>query len=309
LVSFFKQNNTAEGTYLIDNGVSNSARNFGKILTFNDEKTVASSVWNSPAAAVINGTDGSVFHPYIEKTERLEVFVSNLCRSIYLTFKEEVEYKGILAYRFVMPAEVLNSSLPENRGFCNNNEKSYFTDGKEECLPAGLLDISRCQKGEPTIVFSLPNFLFADQKVKDGVSGINASDLSRDQISVDIEPRLGVILRANRTSQINVAMWKGKGINFPVDLTQFKSSIVPVVATYESVEVDDGTLQMIQERLIRTEKIATTSSYIGIALALIFALLAGAVLLYLTGKLENLLCRDSVSPYQNGKAKHAELEL
>uniref|UniRef100_A0A1I7ZP42 Col_cuticle_N domain-containing protein n=1 Tax=Steinernema glaseri TaxID=37863 RepID=A0A1I7ZP42_9BILA len=111
--------------------------------------------------------------------------------------------------------------------------------------------------------------------------------------------------------QINVAMWKGRGIQFPVDLTQFKSSVVPVVVSYETAKVDAETLQMIQERLIKTEKIATMSSYVGIALALIFALLAGVVLLYLTGKLEYLLCResspfggsDSVSPLPNGKAK------
>ncbi|KAK0417647.1 hypothetical protein QR680_013126 [Steinernema hermaphroditum] len=311
---FFKQNGTSEGTYLIDNGVSNSARNFGKILTFNDEKAIPSSTWSSPLATVINGTDGSVFHPYIEKDERLEVFVPSLCRSIYLIFEKEVEYEGILAYRFVMPAEVLNSSLSENRIFCNSNDKSYFSDDKEDCLPAGLLDISRCQKGEPTIVFSLPNFLFADQKVKDSIRGVNVSDATRDQVTVDIEPRLGVILRANRASQINVAMWRGKGIQFPVDLTQFKSSIVPVVTTYETATVDPETLQMIQERLIKTEKIATVSSYVGIALALIFALLAGVVLLYLTGKLEYLLCRemapfasDSVSPLPNGRSKDSEL--
>ncbi|TKR68359.1 hypothetical protein L596_024350 [Steinernema carpocapsae] len=308
---FFKQNGTSEGTYLIDNGVSNSARNFGKILTFNDEKTVPSSTWSSPLATAINGTDGSIFHPYIEKDETLEVFVASLCRSIYLVFEKEVEYEGILAYRFVLPAEVFNSSLPENKIFCNNNGKSYFSEDKEECLPAGLLDISRCEKGEPTIVYSLPNFLYADQKVKDGVRGVNESDRERDQIVVDIEPRLGVILRANRTMQINVAMWKGKGIQFPVDLTQFKSSIVPVVTVYETVKVDEGTLKLIQERLIKTEKIATMSSYVGIVLALIFALLAGIVLLFLTGKLEYLLCRegspfagtDSVTPLPNGKPK------
>lgn len=40
-------------------------------------------------------------------------------------------------------------------------------------------------------------------------------DLYRDQIEVDLEPRLGAILQARRRFQINVAMWKGVNLSMP----------------------------------------------------------------------------------------------
>lgn len=62
------------------------------------------------------------------------------------------------------------------------------------------------------------------------VKGLEAPDVERDSIILDVEPvrvpfyadnsilqRTGVVLRAKRRSQVNVEMWhgKGKGLEFP----------------------------------------------------------------------------------------------
>lgn len=81
--------------------------------------------------------------------------------------------------------------------------------------------------GEPPVVISMPNFLFADEEVRRSVRGLEEPDVDRDIITVDIEPvriflsmegfmqRLGVVLSAGRRSQVNIEMWKGKDIKFP----------------------------------------------------------------------------------------------
>lgn len=50
-------------------------------------------------------------------------------------------------------------------------------------------------------------------------------------------------------------MWKGKGegLKFPVDLTQMKSTIMPVICVYEDVEIDSENLELIRSELINTE--------------------------------------------------------
>ena len=70
-------------------------------------------------------------------------------RSIYLSFKEDVKWKGIDGYRFALPEQVMNTSLPQNLGYCNPKGKRFYSDKVQPgtCLPPGLLDISRCQQG------------------------------------------------------------------------------------------------------------------------------------------------------------------
>lgn len=62
---------------------------------------------------------------------------------------------------------------------------------------------------------SMPNFLFAPQFVRDSVEGLGRPDADRDEIQVDLEPRLGAVLRARRSLQINIAVWNGKNLSVP----------------------------------------------------------------------------------------------
>lgn len=56
-----------------------------------------------------------------------------------MRFEKEVEVKGIPAYRFTPPRDVLASGKnnPENEGFCVT----------KKCLDDGVLDVSVCRKG------------------------------------------------------------------------------------------------------------------------------------------------------------------
>lgn len=65
-----------------------------------------------------------------------------------LTFSEEFDFSGIPAYKFTVPASEFDFTIEENKGYCNSNsEKKFYAEQKDGCLPNGLLDISRCQKG------------------------------------------------------------------------------------------------------------------------------------------------------------------
>ena len=60
----------------------------------------------------IYGTDGAQYPPFVKKEERKWVFVSQLCRSIWLDFNQTVEVRGIEAYRYRPPFSVFDMRRP-----------------------------------------------------------------------------------------------------------------------------------------------------------------------------------------------------
>ncbi|EFO94384.1 CRE-SCAV-2 protein [Caenorhabditis remanei] len=271
---FFEANNTASKMYEIDDGTRDPT-NLGKILKYDEEPLLDETWWSTEESLKIRGTDGSLFHPFLSKNEKLYVYVAELCRSIWLEFKEEVEYRGLKAYRYVVPPEVFDVTYPGNEGYCNPSDKQFFSSQNDSvgCLPKGLLEISKCQKSQPPITISLPNFLYAPSEVKESVKGLNGTDDIRDSIVVDIEPRVGAVLYARRVSQVNIEMWKGKNLTFPVNLKKMKSALIPVIILHETSEIDDDSLETIRSQLYETESIAYTSCNIMMIIGAIVLLL------------------------------------
>uniref|UniRef100_A0A671QXD6 Lysosome membrane protein 2-like n=1 Tax=Sinocyclocheilus anshuiensis TaxID=1608454 RepID=A0A671QXD6_9TELE len=164
------KNSSDDGEFVYHTGEQNYL-DFGRIYTWKGEKMM--SFWKSNQSNMINGTDGSGFHPFLSKEERLNVFTPDLCRSIHMRFEKEVELKGIPAYRFTPPRDVLASGKnnPENEGFCVTPKK---------CLDDGVLDVSVCRKGAP-VVMSFPHFHLGDEKYAKAIDGISpVHDLTRN---------------------------------------------------------------------------------------------------------------------------------
>ena len=66
----------------------------------------------------IKGTDGTQFPPGLKKDQHLWMFVADLCRSIWVDFTEEVEIKGIDAYRYRPPKSVFDMTNEDNFCYC-----------------------------------------------------------------------------------------------------------------------------------------------------------------------------------------------
>uniref|UniRef100_A0A8C9WBA8 Scavenger receptor class B, member 2a n=1 Tax=Scleropages formosus TaxID=113540 RepID=A0A8C9WBA8_SCLFO len=157
----YKKNGSHEGEFVFLTGEENYM-DFGRIDTWNGLRKM--TWWSSNQSNMINGTDGSAFHPLLSKDELLYIFAADLCRSIHLAYVEDVEVQGIPAYRFAPPLDVLASpeDNPANAGFC-------VPAGK--CLSAGVLKVSVCRQGAP-IVVSFPHFYQADQKYVNAFEGL-----------------------------------------------------------------------------------------------------------------------------------------
>lgn len=91
--------------------------------------------------------DGTMWYPFVKKTDTLYVFSSDICRSIYAQYDSSYKLKGVINVHRFVPAEGVFASAkknPANAGFCTP---------KNNCLDSGVLNVSEC-KGMHCIYFS-----------------------------------------------------------------------------------------------------------------------------------------------------------
>ncbi|MEQ2252200.1 hypothetical protein ILYODFUR_019316 [Ilyodon furcidens] len=133
----YKKNESNDGEFVFHTGEQNYL-DYGRIETWNGKRQL--TFWSTNESNSINGSDGSAFHPLLNKNERIYIFTPDLCRTIYMEFEKDVEVKGISAYRFTPPRSVLASKEenPANEGFCVT---------RNECLGTGVLKVSPCRNG------------------------------------------------------------------------------------------------------------------------------------------------------------------
>uniref|UniRef100_A0A3B4WZ59 Scavenger receptor class B, member 2a n=1 Tax=Seriola lalandi dorsalis TaxID=1841481 RepID=A0A3B4WZ59_SERLL len=231
----WKKNGTHEGEFVFHTGEENYL-DYGKIDTWNGLRKM--SWWSSNQSNMINGTDGAVFHPLINRNELLYIFAADLCRSIHLAYVEDVEVKGIQAYRFAPPSDVLMSpeDNPANKGFC-------VPAG--DCLGTGVLKVSVCREGAP-IVVSFPHFYQADPKYINAVDGLNPNK-EEHETYLDLQPTTGVPIRACKRAQLNIIMKRVQG--FP-KTKYINETIFPIMFVNETATIDDDSASQMRTLLL-----------------------------------------------------------
>uniref|UniRef100_A0A8C4HJJ3 Lysosome membrane protein 2 n=1 Tax=Dicentrarchus labrax TaxID=13489 RepID=A0A8C4HJJ3_DICLA len=208
---FYKNNASNDGEYVFFTGQQNY-KDFARVDTWNGESSL--SWWTSDECNMINGTNGASFHPVITKNETLYMFSSDLCRSLYALYEEDVTVKGIPGYRFSPPSMVFANVTvnPANAGFCVP---------AENCLGSGVLNVSPCKQGAP-IIMSSPHFYQADEKFVQDVFGMKPIK-EQHQTVIDINPCDSFSFFFSQTGNV-------------------RTVVFPVVYLNESVVIDDASV-------------------------------------------------------------------
>ncbi|XP_036444566.1 lysosome membrane protein 2c [Colossoma macropomum] len=258
---FYKMNGTNDGEYVFFTGKQNY-QDFARVDLWKGQSSL--SWWSSDECNMINGTNGASFHPVITKTERLYMFSSDLCRSLYATFDSEVRVSGIPAYRFVPPSEVFANKTvnPDNAGFCVGGN----------CLGSGLLDVSVCKEGAP-IIMSSPHFYQADEKYVQDVFGMRPKKEDH-QTAIDINPLTGLVVRAAKRLQVNVFVEK-----LPVfsQTENVRTLVFPVMYLNESVLIDPDSAKKLGA-LLTEASVVINIPFIVIGLGIILGVVFMALL-------------------------------
>lgn len=145
----YGKNGTSTDRITVKTGVDDITQ-YGIIDKFNGRTHLPH--WTTDECNRLDGTDGSIFPPHIEKTRILEVYDKDLCRLLPLVFEKEVQTNNeVPGYRFTPPEWVFADvdSRPENMCYC--------PAGKPSCSPNGLFNVSLCQYGRCSRTNQVPH--------------------------------------------------------------------------------------------------------------------------------------------------------
>ncbi|XP_066501919.1 lysosome membrane protein 2 [Hoplias malabaricus] len=280
------KNGSTDGEFVYLTGENNYLE-YGRIDSWKGQKHL--TFWKSDQSNMINGSDGSAFHPLLTKEERLDVFTADLCRSIHMLFEKEVEVKGIPAYRYTPPRDVLASGKnnPENEGFCLD---------KKNCLDDGVLNVAVCRKGAP-VIFSFPHFYLGDQKYVDAIEGLKPVH-EHHQTFLDLNPTTGILVRASKRAQINILLERVPG--FPLTRT-LNGTIFPIMFLNESVTIDDVSAARLH-KLLSMVKLVPNFPFVLIALGVLLLLISILLIIRSRQKKNSTKSETTYSPV-SGKAE------
>ncbi|XP_060576218.1 lysosome membrane protein 2-like isoform X1 [Ruditapes philippinarum] len=260
---FVGTNGTDDGVYNIMTGEGDSSQ-FGIIKTWNFAPNL--TFWTSHTCNMLNGTDGTIFHPFMEKSDVLYVFSSDLCRSIYFTYLRDNKQKGIDVYRFTTPPDVFQSPTdnPANQGYCTPSDN---------CFPSGLLNVENCHFGAP-LIFSQPHFLNADPAIIHGVNGMHPN-LEEHGTFIDVEPYTGAAFYAAKKLQINILLEKVDHIE---QTNLLKRTVLPVLWLNESSRITDSLADEFKSQLATPLMAMHIGTYVAIGLGSLLILVAIAII-------------------------------
>ncbi|CAH8429427.1 unnamed protein product [Schistosoma rodhaini] len=233
---FINKNNTLSDYVTINDG-NHDNKKIGQIIKYHGNKTL--SCWKTLTANMINGTDGSIFHPFINKNEDLYIFASDICRSLQFGFDSIVKINKLPVLKFIPLSDIFKSPkyYEKNKGFCLN---------WPNCYDDGILDMSSCQSGAP-IVISQPHFLNANKSYQNAVDGMYPTDEFNTMIY--IEPNTGSIIKAEKKLQINIVVKNDP--NFK-QLSNLSTTLLPIMFINESVQLNDTLINQLFVILIQT---------------------------------------------------------
>ncbi|XP_059876307.1 platelet glycoprotein 4 [Lagenorhynchus albirostris] len=234
---FYPYNNTADGVYKVFSGKDDISK-VAIIDTYKGKKNL--SYWPS-YCDMINGTDAASFPPFIEKTQVLQFFSSDICRSIYAVFGAEINLKGIPVYRFSLPSLAFASPVlnPDNHCFCTEKIIS------KNCTSYGVLDIGKCKDGKPVYI-SLPHFLYASPDISQPIEGLSPNE-EEHSTYLDVEPITGFTLRFAKRLQINILVKPARKIEALKGLKQ--NYFVPILWLNETGTIGDEKAEMFRNQV------------------------------------------------------------
>ncbi|CAG0900856.1 unnamed protein product, partial [Darwinula stevensoni] len=103
---FYRLNDSSDGIYLVGTG-ENGLEDFADIKLWQGKPFHYKEPWRTDECNMINGTDGTIFPPSVDENSVLYVFTPDLCRSVYLTYEQDVEFQGTPGLRFIVDPDVL----------------------------------------------------------------------------------------------------------------------------------------------------------------------------------------------------------
>ncbi|XP_060804308.1 xanthine dehydrogenase [Amyelois transitella] len=179
------------------------------------------------------GTDGTVFPPFLTENDRLQSFSGDLCRSFKPWYQKKTSYQGIKTNRYVA-----------NIGdFANDPELQCFCDSPDTCPPKGLMDLMKCMSAP--MYASLPHFLDSDPELLKNIKGLNP-DPNEHSIAIDFEPISGTPMVARQRVQFNMLLLQNEKLEL---CKTMPNTIAPLFWIEEGLALNKTFVKMLKNQL------------------------------------------------------------
>jgi hypothetical protein len=133
------KNGRHEHAFVVDSGLTNKDQ-VGKIILWNSLSML--NWWKGDRCNAINGSDSSVFPPYLGQKSVLQVFDLDFCRSISFKFSKEMLFHNAVQG---LTYNIADDTLEDPKVFELNN--CFCKGGPDTCLKKGVIDVSPCHGG------------------------------------------------------------------------------------------------------------------------------------------------------------------
>ncbi|XP_045774231.1 indole-3-acetaldehyde oxidase-like [Maniola jurtina] len=186
-----------------------------------------------------NGTDGTVFPPFLTEFDRLESYSGDLCRTFRPWYQKKTSYKGIKTNRYIANIGDLAND-PDLQCFCGDPDK---------CPPKGLMDLTKCL-GVPMYA-SMPHFYDSDPELAKNIKGLSP-DRNEHEIVIDFEPITGTPMVAKQRVQFSMLLLKTEKIELCKDLPNV---IAPLFWIEEGLALNKTFVNMLKHQLFIPKRI------------------------------------------------------
>lgn len=246
--------------------------------------------WSEDANEIRSSTDGSMYHPDIQKDETLRMYQPNLCRSISYNFVSEENFKGVPVLKFgLSPSTFSNSTaFPPNRGFCSGQ--------RDLCGPSGVMRQDPCRFGSP-VAISNPHFFGGQQTLIDSIEGLSPN-ASLHQSYTLVEPKTGMPFMVKFRLQINMFMKPVSGIR---DTVKIRETYLPLLWMEQGLELDQETVAQFKMGFVDLWNIVMGIQWLLFGVGVV-------ILLILLGKTAKLLVPSSPDDKKLKKDKNGNDE-
>nr|UEN71286.1 sensory neuron membrane protein 1 [Gregopimpla kuwanae] len=213
----------------VKRGIKN-VKEVGEVITFKGEPQL--STWPEGSKCnEFNGTDSTIFHPFLFQDEDVVSFAPDLCRSM------GARWDGTHSSVGGIPANHYTAELGD---MSTDPELKCFCPTEDTCLKKGLFDLFACV-GAP-VVASLPHFYMVDESYLEQVIGLQPTK-DKHQLDIDFEPMTGTPMSARKRLQFNMFV-------FPIEkvktMKTFPTALFPLFWVEEGVTLGDDILDQLR---------------------------------------------------------------
>eukprot|EP00095_Tigriopus_kingsejongensis_P003740 maker-scaffold1209_size55568-snap-gene-0.8 protein:Tk03740 transcript:maker-scaffold1209_size55568-snap-gene-0.8-mRNA-1 annotation:"scavenger receptor class b member 1-like" len=151
------------------------------------------------------GQDSSTLPPGITKNDKLDIFISLMCRGIVLEYEQDVNHAGIRTLRFIPPKNALGAHDDPNPEFKNPDNECYCLEEEGfRCFKSGVLNMEPCKREtNAPLALSMPHFYDADPYYGQMVGGLKP-EKEKHQFYLDVMPEFGFPLAIRPRFQLNI---------------------------------------------------------------------------------------------------------